>query len=112
VGQARLDENQSHRSGLSQGKSMALERGIGGAIEQHSGDVLFPMNDGSRLIPCRVTSEALFHLTGGSYRTPTRAFDSVRLHVEIIASAKCDNGLVEEDDCITVRLADFRHGAH
>jgi hypothetical protein len=36
----------------------------------------------------------------------------VRLHIEIIASAKYDNGMVEEDGCVTARPADFRHGAH
>jgi Protein of unknown function (DUF1488) len=86
---------------------MPLERGIGSATEEPNGDVLFPMNDGSRRITCRVTAEALYLLTAaGRYRRLTRAFDSVRLHIEIIASAKYDDGFVEEDGSITVRQAD------
>jgi len=64
------------------------------------------MNDGPRRITCRVPAEALYHLTAGRYRRPTRAFDSVRLHIEIIASAKYDDGFVEEDGSIIVRPAD------
>jgi hypothetical protein len=39
-----------------------------------------------------------------------RAFESVRLHVEGIASRKYDVGFVEEDGTVTIRPADLGHG--
>jgi len=65
------------------------------------------MNDGPRRVSCRVTADALYHLTAGRYRTAISAFDTVRLHIEIIASAKYDSRIVEEDGTITVRPADL-----
>jgi hypothetical protein len=88
---------------------MTLERGIGAAIEQRNGDVLFPMNDGLGLVPCRVTAEALYDLTGGRYHTPTSGFESVRLQIEMVASAKYDAGIVDEYGCVTVSPADFSY---
>ncbi len=86
---------------------MVLEQDIGSAVEQPTGDVLFSIRDGSRLVPCRVTAEALLHLTGGSYRTATLAFDAVRLPIEIVASTKYACGLVDDDGSVTVWPADL-----
>ena len=87
---------------------MSLERGIGTTTEQPGGDVLFPMDDGWHRIPCRVTAEALHRLAGARFSTAKRAFDSVRLQVESIASGKYDSGFVEEDGTVTIRPADLR----
>lgn len=91
---------------------MPLERGMGRVVEAVTGDLLFPMLDGSRLVPCRVTSEALYFLTGGGQGTLTRAFESARLHIEVLASAKYDYGLVGEDGVVVVEPTDFRLRAH
>jgi len=89
---------------------MSLERGIGSPAEQPGGDVLFPMNDGSLRILCRVTDEALYRLAGARFPTAKRAFDAVRLRIEHIASSKYANGLVEMDGGVTIRLLDVGNG--
>ena len=86
---------------------MSLERGIGSVIDQGCGDVLFPMSDGASRIFCKVTADALHHLTRGRYRTVPDAFASVRLHIETIASIKYDEGLLEEDGSVTVTRTDL-----
>ena len=86
---------------------MSLERGIGSPTEQSGGDVLFPMNDGSLRILCRVTGEALYRIAGVRFPTARRAFDAVRLRIEHIAAAKYDGGFVEADGTVIVRPSDF-----
>jgi hypothetical protein len=89
---------------------MSLARGIGTATEQPGGDVLFPMKDGLLRIRCRVTADALYRLTGGRFRTLKRAFESVRLRIENIASTKYESGFVEEDGTVTIRPVDVVGG--
>lgn len=57
---------------------MPLQSGVGRPVELAGNAVLFSMNDGSKVVPCTVSAEALWQLTNGEYNDPLSAFGSVR----------------------------------
>jgi hypothetical protein len=85
--------------------AMPLDRVTSEPVEGPSG-VRFAMRHGSGLIPCRVTAEALWHLTGGRYRLPLEAFAALRPEIEFLASEKYDVGLLDADGGVTINFAD------
>jgi hypothetical protein len=64
------------------------------------------MRHGSGLISCRVTVEALWHLTGGRYSLLLEAFAALRPEIGFIGSEKYDAGLLDPDRGVTINFAD------
>lgn len=86
---------------------MSPERAISEPVEQPDGSVRFAVEHRSELIRCRVTAEALWHLTGGRYRLPLQAFGALQSQLERVASAKYDTGLLDHDGGVSIDFADI-----
>ena len=81
---------------------MPLERGVGAPIEMPGNAVLFSMNDGSKLVPCTITAEALHRAGAGAFASSLRAFAALRRTIEAAASAKYDAGAIDPDGGVTL----------
>jgi len=71
--------------------------------------VLFSMNDGSRLVPCTASADAMRALAGRADR-PLAAFLEARDRFEAVASRKYAAGAFDPDGGVTIRPDDIKQG--
>ena len=83
---------------------MSAKRAIKEVLEELDGNVRFTLKHHSGWIRCRVTAEALQHLTGGRYRS-VEAFGAVRGQLQRTALAKYDAGHLDHDGGVTVQFS-------
>jgi len=84
---------------------MPLDHGIGDAVQQRDGSVVFPISAGAHLVRCTVTRDALAILIP-DHDDPRKVFSHSRPKIERLARKKIRAGAIEADGTVKLTAID------